>query len=674
MRYLDMGWMVRTAAFLCFCLITTVSWAQPSSVLPPNSDKTPAASERFVSIDFNDVDFMVFIKFISELTGKNFVVDQRIKGKVTIISPTRISVEEAYKVFESVLEVNGYATVPAGEVIKIVPSPDARAMNIETRLHQELTSPEDKVVTQLIPLKFADAEEIKKLMAPLISKNSVMLAYTPSNLLIITDVHSNIQRLMRILKTIDVEGIGLQLSIIPLKYADAVNFVNLLRSIFEDSKGGPRTKTNPEDTIRFEADERTNTLVILATEDKTLKIKDLIATLDKEIPRGSERIRVYYLENANAEDLAKVLQEIPSKQQESGEAGAKNMPVVSEKSRITADKATNSLIIMADKEDYQVFEDIIKKLDIPRAMVYIESLIMEVNVDKDFRLGTEWVVGDDTTFNDRDAIYGGGFSGGASGGDAGYQNLSTETVVGATTIKKGVPLPPGFSMGIFGEALSIGGISFPSIGAVVQAYKKDKDVHILSTPQVLTTDNQEATITVGKNVPFQTRTSTTDNDTYNSFEYKDVGKMLKITPQITKDRMVRLNISLEVTDLESSTDYRPTTLKRSVDTTVIVRDGNTVVIGGLIDDNITNTEYRVPCLGDVPLVGYLFKSMATGNSKTNLFVFLTPRVIESPAEAEAVYQDKKAHYDTVRENNIKLYLKPSAPENQSGVESIEEQR
>ena len=674
MRQLGISWTVRMAAFLCCCLLTTVSWAQPSGPLPPNSDKTHANSERFVSIDFNDVDFMVFIKFISELTGKNFVVDQRIRGKVTIISPTRISVEEAYKVFESVLEVNGYATVPAGEVIKIVPSPDARAMNIETRLHQELTSPEDKIITQLIPLKFADAEAITKLMAPLISKNSVMLAYSPSNVLIITDVHSNIQRLMRILKTIDVEGIGLQISIIPLKYADAMNFVKLLRSIFEDTKGGPRLKTNPEDMIRFEADERTNTLVVLATEDKTLKIKDLIVTLDKETPRGSERIRVYYLENANAEDLATVLQEIPSKQQESGDLGAKGAPVVSQRSRITADKATNSLIIMADKEDYQVFEDIIKKLDIPRAMVYIESLIMEVNVDKDFRLGTEWVVGDDTTFNNRGAIYGGGFSGGASGGDAGYQNLSTQTVVGTTTITKGVPLPPGFSMGIFGEALSIGGITFPSIGAVVQAYKKDKDVHILSTPQILTTDNQEAMITVGKNIPFQTRTSTTDNDTYNSFEYKDVGKMLTITPQITKDRMVRLNIALEVTDLESTTDFRPTTLKRSVDTTVIVRDGHTVVIGGLIDDNITNTEYRVPCLGDVPMLGYLFKSMSRANTKTNLFVFLTPRVIESPAEAEAVYQDKKAHYDTVRENNIKLYRKPSNQENRPGVETLEEQQ
>jgi general secretion pathway protein D len=229
-------------------------------------------------------------------------------------------------------------------------------------------------------------------------------------------------------------------------------------------------------------------------------------------------------------------------------------------------------------------------------------------------------------------------------------------------------------MGIFGEALSIGGISFPSIGAVIQAYKKDKDVHILSTPQVLTTDNQEAKITVGKNVPFQTRTSTTDNDTYNSFEYKDVGKMLTITPQITKDRMVRLNIALEVTDLESTTDFRPTTLKRSVDTTVIVRDGHRGVVGGMVDDNITNTEYRVPCLGDVPMLGYLFKSMSRANTKTNLFVFLTPRVIESPAEAEAVYQDKKAHYDTVRENNIKLYQKPSNQENRPGVETLEEQQ
>ena len=189
-------------------------------------------SERFISIDFNDVDINVFIKFISELTSKNFVVDQRVKGKVTIISPSKISVKEAYKVFESVLEVHGFTTVKAGEVIKIIPSPDARSKNIETRLKEEAASPEDRVVTQLIPLKFASSSEIKKLFAPLVSKSSVILAYPPTNMLIVTDVYSNIKRLIRILNAIDVSGMGQELSVIPLEYADATKFVKILDSVF----------------------------------------------------------------------------------------------------------------------------------------------------------------------------------------------------------------------------------------------------------------------------------------------------------------------------------------------------------------------------------------------------------------------------------------------------------
>jgi general secretion pathway protein D len=216
-------------------------------------------------------------------------------------------------------------------------------------------------------------------------------------------------------------------------------------------------------------------------------------------------------------------------------------------------------------------------------------------------------------------------------------------------------MPPGFAMGVFGEALEISGITFPSISAIVQAYKKDEDVNILSTPQLLTTDNQEASITVGKNIPFQTTTSTTNNDTYNSFEYRDVGKTLKITPQINKDRMVRLNVSLEVSALESTTDFRPTTLKRTVETTVMVKDKSTVVIGGLIDDNFSQTEYKVPCLGDIPGMGWLFKTRSKGNEKTNLFIFITPRVIQNPDEARSIMGSKKGKLDRLREIQIKLY-------------------
>ncbi len=409
------------------------------------SSRTKKESTRFVTIDFNNVDITVFIKFISELTSKNFIIDRRVKGKVTIISPTKISIKEAYQVFESVLEVHGYTTIKSGKVIKIVPSPDARTKSIETKLKEEAASPEDRVVTQLIPLKYADPNEIKRLFAPLVSKNSVILAYPPTSMLIITDVFSNIQRLLKILKAIDITGIGQEISVIPLEFADAVKLVKTLGSVFKTRI--PKKKGAPPKTINLVADERTNTLVLLASQDDTVRIKKLINLLDKETPRGKEKIRVYYLENATAEDLAKVLQELQTKKGTA--AKGKRAPIVSEKVRITADKATNSLIIMAEKDDYQVLEEIIKKLDIPRSMVYIESLIMEVDTDKDFALGTEWTAAATTTYGDRPAVVGGGLS----GGEPPFSNLGRLAVLGA--------LPGGFSLGTFTEAIEIGPLFRP---------------------------------------------------------------------------------------------------------------------------------------------------------------------------------------------------------------------
>jgi general secretion pathway protein D len=633
---------------LIFLLLTVHISIAETADTPGNNNlpKEDNGSDQFVSIDFNDVDINVFIKFISELTGKNFVVDQRVKGKVTIISPEKISLKEAYKVFESVLEVHGYTTVKTDKIIKIIPSLDARSKNIETRLKEELASPEDKIVTQLIPLEYADTDDIKRLFAPMISKSSVILAYPPTNMMIVTDVYSNIKRLLRILKVIDVAGIGQELSVIPLEFADAANLVKLLDSVFKTRKKSKKSDIGKE--ARFVTDERTNTIVLLASEDDTVRIKKLIAMLDKEVPRGKEKIRVYYLENATAEELAKVLQELPAKQR-GHIKGKKESSVISEKVRITPDKATNSLIIMAAKDDYLVLEEIIKKLDIPRAMVYIECLIMEVNVGKDFKLGTEWQAGGKTGYDGKTGFFGGGF------GADDYGNITgmVDPVTGA------VSLPAGFSLGVLGEFVQIGNITFPNLAAVIQAYKKDKDVHILSTPQILTTDNEEASITVGKNIPYQTKSAAEGaTDTYSSYEYRDVGITLKITPQISKDRMVRLNIAQEVTKLETPIgDLRPTTLTRTINTTVIVKDKNTVVIGGLIDDSFSNTEYRVPCLGDIPVLGWAFKSMSKSSEKTNLFVFLTPHVIKNPVEADKVYKKKKDQIDKIKEGNIKMYKK-----------------
>jgi len=618
----------------------------PARSGPSRSQKDPA---RFVTIDFNNVDITVFIKFISELTGKNFVIDRRVKGNVTIISPTKISISEAYRVFESVLEVHGFAAIESGKVIKIVPSPDARTKSIETMLKKEAASPEDKVVTQLVPLKYADPNEIKRLFAPLVSKSSVILAYPPTNMLIVTDVYSNIQRLLQILEAIDITGIGRKISVVPLQYSDSQKLVKLIDTIF---KPVARTKKSAlEDTVKLVADDRTNTVIVFASEDDTVKIKNLIGMLDKEVPKGKENFHVIYLEHATAEDLVQVLQELPQKKGAPAAKGKKEAPLLSDDVKITADKATNSLIIMAEKDDFLVISDVIKKLDIPRLMVYIESLIMEVDAEKDFSLGTEWTAAGSATYGDRPAAIGGGFSGGEPGTQFGnLSNLVTQGV-----------LPAGFSLGTFTEVIKIAGVEFPNLAAVIQAYKKDKDVHILSTPQILTTDNQEAKITVGKNVPYQTRSAAeTGVETYSSYEYRDVGVTLKITPQISEERIVRLVISLENTrldELATSAPDRPTTLKRTLDTTVIVQNGNTVVIGGLIDDAVSETEYKVPCLGDVPLFGWMFKSVSNSTEKTNLYVFLTPRVVKGPEEATDLYREKKDQIDRIEEGQIKMYEK-----------------
>ena len=310
---------------------------------------------------------------------------------------------------------------------------------------------------------------------------------------------------------------------------------------------------------------------------------------------------------------------------------------------------------MADKEDYPVLEDVIGKLDIPRAMVYIECLIMEVNTTRGLNIGTEWKTSQKYG-NDSGVVFG-GFGGTST--TSGYSNLTGASTAGTSGYST---LPTGFSVGVLGKAFSIGGVTFPDIQAIVQAFQNDKDVHILSTPQILTTENEEASITVGKNVPFQTRSAAeSGTTTYNSFEYKDVGITLKITPQISKDKLVRLNVSQELTKLDSSASQsspdRPTTFKRQIETTIIVEDTNSVVIGGLIDESLTKTEYKTPCLGDVPALGWAFKSVSKGEDKTNLYVFLTPRVVKNPLELDKIYNEKAKDIESIKTGEVLLYNK-----------------
>ena len=630
---------------------------KPPSPTPVNTPITtrkeksrlmPDEPEPAVTIDFDQVNIPIFIKFISELTGKNFVIDKGVRGKVTIISPNKISVDEAYRVFESVLEVHGFTTVPSGNIIKIVPAASARTMSVETRLRREALDSEDKVVTQLIPLRYAEPDELKKLFAPFISKSSVMVSYPPTRTLIVTDVQSNIKRLMGLARAIDVEGVGEEISLIPLEYASAGPLAKSLNTVFDRRAVKKKRSAGAQTVTKIVADERTNSLIVVSSEDNAAKIRKLVKLLDKEAPRGQGDIHVYYLQHANAEDLTKVLTAIPSKKKSEKNKG--KAPILSKDARIVADPATNSLVIMANKDDYLVLEAIIQKLDIPRMMVFIEALFMEVNVEKEFNLGVEWQGIKTFSYDGKNA---GAFAGSSP------SNFGT-----LADIAKGA-LPSGFSMGIISEAIEIAGVKFPNLAAVVNAYQQDRDVHILSTPQILTTDNEEAEIMVGKNVPYQTRDETSQAELdYSSYEYKDVGVTLKITPQISQERFVRLKIYEEVTRVVDDSVFlkgntgRPETWKRLAQTTVIVKDANTVVIGGLIGDETTTTDYKVPCLGDLPLLGWLFKGTSKDRQKTNLFIFLTPRIIQNPAEARKIYLDKKEQIERIKEGVIKMYDKP----------------
>ncbi len=621
--------------------------------------QTAKAEGKFVNIDFDNVDIAVFIKSMGEVLGKNFIIDNQVKGNVTVYSPKKISFDEAYKVFESVLEVHGYTTIASGDMIKVIPSRDAKEKSIETRLKSTGAVPEDKVITQIVSLTHASPDEMKKILDPLISRSSIILSYPPTGMLVITDVYSNIKRLTRIIGTLDVPGSGEQITVIPLKNAASAEVAKALASVFQVDQGQKRSGSQ---AIRVLPDERTNTVIVMATEFYTTRVKQLIALLDREVPKGDAMMHAYRLQNANAEDLAKVLMSLPQREAAKGGAAGPEKgkaPVVSKAVQVLADKSTNTLIITAARDDYKVLEEVIKSLDVPRAMVYLEALIMEVSVTKSFKLGVEWRFMNSVGSNG--AIFGG--SGGDSSGTVTGGAYSILPPPVPATGQVTADFPSGFSFGILKQGLTLGGITFPTIGAALQAIQQDTDIHILSTPQILTMDNEDAEIRVGQNVPYLTRQDTsasTPNVAYSNYEYRDVGVMLKVTPHINEDGFVRLKIGQEVTQIVSQDSgirgvSAPTTLKRTANTVVTVKDNNTVVIGGIIGDSSNGADYQVPCLGNIPLVGNLFKSKATKREKTNLFVFLTPRIVRTQQDANGIYQEKRGNMRQIEEGTIKMH-------------------
>lgn len=594
----------------------------------------PANGEEKVTIDFQDVDIRVVAMFISKLTGRNFIFDRQFQGQVTVYSPEKVTKKEAYQLFESVLEVNGFTTVPTGKYIKIIPSLKAKTKAIETRRTEKGDS-RDRVITQLIHLKHADAQVVSKLLMPLMDKTGVMMSYNQGNIIIITDYSSNINRLLKIVRSIDVEGEGSGLHLIPLVNASARELARELEQLI-------RTRNKPQtgQTFSIVADERTNTLVIMARPSQIQEIESLVEQLDAAAPRGADKVHVYFLENAQSEALAQTLSQLTggvTGAQASAQATAAQRRVLLQNPVIiVADKSTNSLVIRAESQDYQVLKEIIEKLDQQRAQVLVEGLIMETTFKKSLTLGAEWRALGSSALSPNSTQYTPFAATNLpnSGSSNGLINqMSTNPLAG----------PAGLVLGAAKGTLSFGGVTFMNIGMMIQALQTDSEVNILSTPHILTMDNEEASIVVGEERPFLKTSQTQETGgTIRTFEYRDLGITLKITPQVSQGNFIKLNVYLQIKNFVAEAETGAvTSTKREATTTVIVADGETVVIGGFIRDNTSAIESAVPCLGQIPVAGMLFRSRNKRDDKTNLLILLSPTIVRTPEKLKTLTKEKK---------------------------------
>jgi general secretion pathway protein D len=397
--------------------------------------------------------------------------------------------------------------------------------------------------------------------------------------------------------------------------------------------------------VKIIPDTRTNSLIVIADPETMADIKIMIEALDVEIPKGTGKINVYYLKYADAENVAAVLTAISKSAGTKARPGqpqqvtrkVTEVPVEFEEPvQVTADKATNSLVIIASPQDYEILKGVIEKLDIRRPQVLIEALIVEMTYDKALELGIEWRSTNDPTSDNFSVV------GGTNFGEIGslVTNLGTSPVVGAS----------GMFLAAIDGTVELNGVTFPNIAALIRALQTQGDVNVLSTPHLLTTDNEEAEIVVSDNIPFQTSQKFDSNgNPIFTFEYRDVGLTLRFTPQINEDDYVKLKLFQEISQVLSfttgTTENAPSTTRRSTKTTVVTRDGSTIVIGGLIQDNDTLNVSSVPCLGDLPLLGYLFRVQSTTKRKTNLLIFLTPHVIKTMADIEQITETKREEFD-----------------------------
>ncbi len=654
-----------------FFLTAVGSWVPPVKAATETRSAPPPATigdvaHRGVLLNFEDADIRTIARFVGKLTGINFVVDESVKGQVTIVSSHAIPLSKVYPVFQVVLQSHGLTTMRHGGVVEILPVKMATRRNIPVLETQGKWIGKNSFITRLFQLSYADSDKILSTVKPLISEGGKIISYPDAGILIVSDYRDNIHRVAEIIQKLDQARAKVEFDVIPLRFAYAKELTGEItkllempaerRRLYRLAFARGRTKEKLEwQNVRLVPDERINAILVMASRREMAEIRAMIGKLDVPPEKDKERIHVYYLKNAVAGDLAKVLIKMFSTKGNIAKSvtavpgeGTVVKRAITGRVVITADKATNSLIVNASPADYPVIAGVIKKLDVPRPEVYVEAVIMEVSEQEMEKLGVQWFVTGKTTIGNRNV----GVVG-SSGNTSEIYPFSSALATGNLPAK----MPEGMIMGMLGENITFGGITFPSLGAMVAALKNNAGVNILSTPHLLTMDNEEAEIIVGKNVPIATQKMVTGeagaNGLNQSFliERKDLGITLKLTPQITEGDMVRLSVYQEVSGIlpgDTQNELGPTYTKRSTKTVVAVKDGKTVVIGGLIKNNETKNVSKVPILGDIPILGWLFKYRKKGMEKTNLLVFLTPKIIRNYQQLSKITREKRKKMEEVR--------------------------
>ncbi len=608
------------AAALCLALSAAV--AQQATTVTPN---------------YREADIRQIVEAVSAVTNKNFILDPRVNAKVTMLSSSPMTPEQFYEAFLSVLEVHGYVAVEAGNVVKIIP--DAAVRQYPTSLG-EVESGED-IVTRVVEVQNVGAAQLVPVLRPLIQQYGHLASPPGSNMLIISDRAANVNRIIQIIRRIDISSDN-DVEVVRLEHASATEVVRVLTSLTQ----APRADGMPV-TISMVADARTNSILIGGEKSERLRLRALIAHLDTPLQDGGST-QVRYLRYANAEELAPKLQEhfagmqAAAAQGAAAGAGAGGGPAVGEVS-VWADLQTNALVVNAQPKVMRSLMSIVDKLDIRRQQVLVEAIIVEITADRSAELGVTWAIDGS---KDNNVVGVTNFPDGGPGVVQLGAAVGSEGNVDPTNL-----IGAGATFGI--GRISDSGVSF---AAILRALQGDADTNIISTPTIVTTDNEEASLNIGQEVPFLTGSFSTPGtgagggvvNPFQTIQREQIGVQLTITPQISEGGALILDISQEISSIASSSQGAVdiVTNQRTIDTTVIVEDGDILVLGGLIEDTLRENVQKVPILGSIPVFGSLFRSSSTDKVKTNLMVFIHPRILR---DSKAATYETESKYNYLRD-------------------------